>query len=150
MSLAEQLAEDFKKALKSKDETRISCLRMLKSSLKNEQVKKGKDLSDDEFQAVVSSLIRKGQEAAEEFKKGNREDLAHKEEKEITILYGYLPKQLGSPEIEATLKEIIEELSATGPKDLGKVMKVAMARMAGKVQGKEVNELARKLLTQPG
>jgi uncharacterized protein YqeY len=150
MPLAEQLAEDFKKALKSKDETRISCLRMLKASLKNEQVKKGKDLSDEEIQAVVSSLIRKGQEAAEEFKKGNREDLAQKEEKEITIFYGYLPEQLGSPEIEAALKEIIEELSATGPKDLGKVMKVAMARMAGKAQGKEVNELARKLLSQPG
>jgi uncharacterized protein YqeY len=150
MPLAEQLAEDFKKALKSKDETRISCLRMLKASLKNEQVKKGKDLSDEEIQAVVSSLIRKGQEAAEEFKKANREDLAHKEEKEITIFYGYLPEQLGSPEIEATLKEIIDELSATGPKDLGKVMKVAMARMAGKAQGKEVNELARKLLSQPG
>jgi uncharacterized protein YqeY len=150
MSLAEQLAEDFKKALKAKDEIRISCLRMLKASLKNEQVKKGKDLSDEEIQAVVSSLIRKGQEAAEEFKKGNREDLVHKEEKEITIFYGYLPEQLASPEIEATLKEIIDELSATGPKDLGKVMKVAMARMAGKAQGKEVNELARKLLSQPG
>jgi uncharacterized protein YqeY len=150
MSLAEQLAEDFKKALKSKDETRISCLRMLKASLKNEQVKKGEDLSDEEIQAVVSSLIRKGQEAAEEFKKGNREDLVHKEEKEITIFYGYLPEQLASPEIEATLKEIIDELSATGPKDLGKVMKVAMGRMAGKAQGKEVNELARKLLSQPG
>jgi uncharacterized protein YqeY len=150
MSLAEQLAEDFKKALKSKDETRISCLRMLKASLKNEQVKKGKELNDEEIQAVVSSLIRKGQEAAEEFKKGSREDLAQKEEKEITIFYGYLPEQLGSLEIEAMLKEIVDELSATGPKDLGKVMKVAMARMAGKAQGKEVNELARKLLSQSG
>jgi hypothetical protein len=150
MSLAEQLAQDFKNALKSKDEIRISCLRMLKASLKNEQVKKGKDLSDEEIRGIVASLIRKGQEAAEEFKKGNREDLAQKEEKEIAILYGYLPEQLGSPEIEATLKEIIDELSATGPKDLGKVMKAAMARMAGKAQGKEVNELARKLLSRPG
>jgi hypothetical protein len=150
MSLAEQLAQDFKNALKSKDEIRISCLRMLKASLKNEQVKKGKDLSDEEIRGIVASLIRKGQEAAEEFKKGNREDLAQKEEKEIAILYSYLPEQLGSPEIEATLKEIIDELSATGPKDLGKVMKAAMARMAGKAQGKEVNELARKLLSRPG
>lgn len=150
MSLAQELAEDFKKALKAKDEARVSCLRMLKASLKNEQIKKGKELNDEEIQAVVSSLIRKGQEAAEEFKKGNRDDLAHKEEEEIKILYGYLPEQLGSPEIEATLKEIIDELSATGLKDLGKVMKAAMAKMAGKAQGKEVNELARKLLNQPG
>jgi uncharacterized protein YqeY len=149
MSLAQELAQDFKNALKAKDEARISCLRMLKASLKNEQIKKGKELNDEEIQAVVSSLIRKGQEAAEEFKKGNREDLARKEEGEIEILYGYLPEQLGSPEIEATLKEIIDELSATGPKDIGKVMKVAMARMAGKAQGKEVNELARKLLSRP-
>jgi uncharacterized protein YqeY len=150
MSLAQELAEDFKKALKAKDEARVSCLRMLKASLKNEQIKKGKELNDEEIQAVVSSLIRKGQEAAEEFKKGNRDDLAHKEEEEIKILYGYLPEQLGAPEIEATLKEIIDELSATGLKDLGKVMKAAMAKMAGKAQGKEVNELARKLLNQPG
>jgi hypothetical protein len=150
MPLAQELAEDFKKALKAKDNVRISCLRMLKASLKNEQVKKGKELNDEEIQAVVSSLIRKGQEAAEEFKKGNREDLARKEEEEIKILYGYLPQQLAPPEIEATLKEIIDELSAAGPKDLGKVMKVAMARMAGKAQGKEVNELARKLLSQAG
>jgi uncharacterized protein YqeY len=150
MSLALQLAEDFKKALKAKDKARISCLRMLKASIKNEQIKMGKELNDEEIQAVVSSLIRKGREAAEEFKKGNREDLAHKEEDEIRILYGYLPEQLGPSEIEATLKEIIDELSATGLKDLGKVMKAAMGRMAGKAQGKEVNEIARRLLSQAG
>jgi uncharacterized protein YqeY len=147
MSLAQKLADDFKNALKAKDETRISCLRMLKASIKNEQIKKGKELNDQEIQAVISSLIRKGQEAAGEFKKGNREDLAHKEEEEIKLYYAYLPEQLGSSEIEATLKDIITELSATGVKDLGKVMKVAMSKMAGKAQGKEVNEIARRLLS---
>ena len=95
---------------------------------------------------ILSSLVRKGREAVGEFRKGGREDLAEKEEEEIRILYGYLPQQLTPEEIETQLKEIIAELSAGGPKDLGKVMKAAMARMAGRVQGKEVNEIARKLL----
>ena len=88
MSLGQELAEDFKKALKAKDEARVSCLRMLKASLKNEQIKKGKELNDEEIQAVVSSLIRKGQEAAEEFKKGNRDDLAHKRRKKLRFFTG--------------------------------------------------------------
>ena len=92
-------------------------------------------------------MIRKGQEASEEYKKGGREDLAAKEEEEIKIFYNYLPEQLTSVEIENILKEIISELSASSPKDTGKVMKVAMTRMAGKAQGKEVNEIARKLLS---
>ena len=88
-----------------------------------------------------------GQEAAKEFSKGDREDLAAKEEEEIKILYSYLPEQLEPDEIERILKETISELSAESPKDLGKVMKTAMARMAGRAQGKEVNEMARKLLS---
>jgi len=147
MLLAEKIAQDFKEALKAKDQSRVSCLRLLKASLKNEQVKKGHELKDEEIQTVVTSLIRKGQQAAAEFRKGNREDLASKEENEIKILYGYLPEQLSSGEIENILKEIISELSVSSIKELGKVMKVAMKRMGGKAQGKEVNEIARRLLS---
>ncbi len=82
-----------------------------------------------------------------EFRQGGREDLATKEEEEIKILYGYLPQQLKPEEIEGILQEIISELSADNLKDLGKVMKVAIARMAGKAQGKEVNEIAKELLS---
>jgi uncharacterized protein YqeY len=92
-------------------------------------------------------LIRKGQEAAAEFRKGNREDMAVKEEGEIKVYYEYLPKQLTPDEIEGILRETIAELSAVSVKDLGKVMKVAMQRMVGRVQGKEVNEIAIKLLS---
>jgi len=120
---------------------------MLKTALKNKQVEKGRELEDEEIQAVISSLVRKGQEAAKEFKEGNRQDLADKEEQEIKIYHEYLPEQFTPADIEKVLKEIIAELSATGTKDLGKVMKTAMARMAGKAQGKEVNEIARKLLS---
>jgi len=147
MSLSQKIIEDLKVAMKAKDTLRVSCLRMLKTALKNKQVEKGHELEDEEIQAVISSLVRKGQEAAKEFREGNRQDLSTKEEEEIKIYHEYLPEQFTPADIEKVLKEIISELSATSPKDLGKVMKTAMARMAGKVQGKEVNEIARKLLS---
>ena len=146
MTISEQIARDFKEAMKAREELRLSCLRMLKTSLKNKQVEKGDELTDDEVQALISSAIKKGKEAAEEFRKGGREELAQKEEKEIQFLLEYLPEQLSPSEIESIVKEIIAELSITSPKDLGKLMKVAMARMAGQAQGKEVNLIARKLL----
>lgn len=146
MSLKQKIEDDLKAAMRAKDGVRVSCLRMLKTSLTNAEKEKRGELSDEESMTILSSLVRKGREAVGEFRKGGREDLAEKEEEEIRILYGYLPQQLTPEEIETQLKEIIAELSAGGPKDLGKVMKAAMARMAGRVQGKEVNEIAGKLL----
>ena len=147
MSLNEKINEDFKNAMRAKDNVRLSCLRMLKSSVKNKQVEKGRELEDKEIEAIISSLIRKGNEAIEEFKKGGRDDLVLNEDREIKIFYEYLPKQLTTEEIEKTLREVISELAAESPGDLGKVMKAAMSRMAGQAQGKEVNEIARKLLS---
>ena len=147
MSLYEKIIDDLKEAMKAKDSLRISCIRMLKTSLKHKQAERGEILRDEEIQSLISSLIRKGREAAEEFRKGGREDLAIKEEGEVAILYGYLPEQIKPDEIERELKEVISELSADGLKDLGKVMKAAMNRIAGRAQGKEVNEIARRLLS---
>ena len=146
MTLKQRIAEDFKRAMKAKEGTRLSCLRMLRSSLKNSEVEKGRELTDEEIQALVSSLIRKGKEAVEEFRKGNREDLALKEEGEIQVFYEYLPQQLTPQEIEETLGKIISEVSAEGLRDMGKVMKAAMAEMAGRAQGKEVSAIAKRLL----
>jgi uncharacterized protein YqeY len=147
MPLFQKITDDLKSAMKASDDLKLSCLRMLKTGIKNRQVEKGSSLGDDEIQSLISSQVRKGQESAKEFRNGGREDLAVKEEKEIEILFGYLPKQLTSDEIEGLLKEIITELSADGMKDMGKIMKVAMARIGGKAQGKIVNEIARKLLS---
>jgi uncharacterized protein len=149
MTLEDQINEDLKNSMKSRDETRVSCLRFLKSNLKNKQVEKMGKLQDEEILAVISSLIRRSMESVKEFKQGGREDLAAKEEREIEILYGYLPKQLSPEDVESTIRETISELSAEGIKDLGKVMKAAMGRLSGKAQGKEVNEIAKRLLTQP-
>jgi hypothetical protein len=144
--LVEKIANDLKQAIKTKDEFRVSCLRVLKAAVTNEQGRRTEPLKDEDVQAVIQSLVRKGQEAAAEFRKGRREDMAAKEEGEVKILSAYLPQQLAPAEIEKVLKEIIAEVSASGPKDLGKVMKAAMGRLAGKVQGKEVNEIAKSLL----
>jgi len=147
MSLNERIVEDLKMAMKKKDTVRLSCLRMLKTALKNLQVDKQRELNDQEIQGVISSLIKKGKESATEFRKAGREDLAVKEGAEVDIFYGYMPRQLTPEDIEKIIREIILELSAEKPSDLGKVMKTAMSRMAGKAQGKEVNEIARRLLT---
>lgn len=146
MSLNEQIGEDLKQAMKSRDALRLSCLRMLRAGLKNLQVEKGRALNDEEIRSVISSMIRKGKEAATEFRAGNREDLAAKEENEIQVLFGYLPQQLTPEQIEAHVREIISELSAQGPKDMGKVMKAATARMAGQAEGKQVSDIAKRLL----
>jgi len=146
MTLDEKIVEDLKKAMKEKDTLRLSCLRMLKAALKNLQVDKQRKLKDEEIQGVISSMIKKGKESAKEFRNANREDLALKEETEVTIFYDYLPQQLTSEDVENILREIISELSAEKLSDLGKVMKMAMPRMAGKAQGKEVNEIAKRLL----
>lgn len=147
MTLEEQINEDLKNSMKSKDEARLSCLRFLKAALKNKQVEKMAKLDDDDVRAVISSLVRRATDSVKEFRQGGREELAAKEEKEIAILSGYLPKQLSLEEIEGVIKETISELSAQGVKDLGRVMKAAMNRMAGRVQGKEVNEIAKRLLS---
>jgi len=147
MSFDEKLLRDLKEAMKAKDATRLSCLRMLKAALKNREVEKMGPLDENEFQAVVSSLVRKCRESVEEFTKAGRPDLAEKESVEVEILHQYLPEQLTPDQIEEKTGEIITELGATGIKDLGKVMKAAMARMAGRAQGSDVNAAAKKLLT---
>ncbi|MBN2125232.1 MAG: GatB/YqeY domain-containing protein [Deltaproteobacteria bacterium] len=147
MKLVEKISEDLKEAMKAKDDFRVSCLRMLKTSLKLKQVEKGQALEDEAAHSVVASLIRKGQDAAAEFRKGNREDLAAKEEREVNFLYTYMPRQMTPAEIEAVLREVMRELSAQGLKDLGKVMKTAMARLGDQAQGKQVNEIARRLVS---
>ena len=147
ITFQEKISNDLREAIKAKKTLRISCLRMLKTALKNKQAEKGSEPTDQAVQAIIATLIRKGQEAAKEFRQGGRDDMAAKEEEETKIFYEYLPEQLDSTKIEDTVSEIISELGANGPKDLGKVMKAALARMAGQAQGKEVSEIAKKLLS---
>ena len=104
-------------------------------------------LNEDQIRGVISSEIKKRKEAIEVFNQGSRPDLADKEEAELKILSGYLPPQLSGEEIKEILAHVIEEISASGPKDLGRVMKSAMPKLAGRADGREVNQLARELLS---
>jgi uncharacterized protein YqeY len=147
MSLYDDIIIDFKKSLKEQDKQKLSVLRGLKSAIKNKQVALRQELTDDQIMGVISSEIKKGKEAIEKFGQGSRQDLVEKEEAEIKILSEYLPPQLSTQDIKEIVTQVIEEISASGPKDLGSVMKSAMARLAGRADGREVNRIARELLS---
>jgi uncharacterized protein YqeY len=146
-SLYEQLNQAFKTALKSQQPVAASTLRMLKSAIRYREVELKRSLSEDELLAVVATQAKQRREAMAEFAKAGRTDLAKKEEEELSILLSFLPRQLSSAECEAEVSGIIEELGASGPKDLGRVMKAAMARLAGRADGKVIQEIARQRLS---
>lgn len=147
MTIVQRVEQDLVAAMKAREELRLSVLRMMKSALKLKQVELTRPLDDSEALATLRTLVKQRHESAEQFRKGSREDLASKEEAEIKIVEEYLPVAAGDEEIAAAVSAAIAETGAAGAKDLGKVMKSAMARLAGKnVDGKKVNEKARALL----
>ncbi|HEV2246289.1 MAG TPA: GatB/YqeY domain-containing protein, partial [Terriglobia bacterium] len=134
-------------AMKGREELRLSVLRMAKTALKHKQVELGKALSDDEAVAVLRTLVKQRRDSVEQFRKGGREDLAAKEEAETEILQTYLPAAASDEEIGAAVAAAIAETGATGPQELGKVMKVAMQKLAGKnADGKRVSQTVRARL----
>lgn len=148
MGLYEGIIGDLTKAMKGRDKERLSVLRGLKAEIKNKQVElRLEDLTDEQIFGVIKSEVKKRKEAIEKFVEGSRQDLAAKEEAELKMLFGYLPPQLSEEEIKEILAQVIQEVSASGPKDLGKVMKSAMAKFEGRADGREVNRLARELLS---
>ena len=147
MTLYDDIIHDLTSAIKGRDTLRLSVLRGLKTAIKNKQVELRQELNEDQIRGVISSEIKKRKEAIEVFNRGSRPDLADKEEAELKILSGYLPPQLSGEEIKEILVNVIEEISASGPKDLGRVMKSAMPKLAGRADGHEVNQLARELLS---
>ena len=148
MELYERIVGDLTKAMKDRDAERLSVLRGLKAAIKNKQVElRVEDLTDEQIVGVIKSEKKKRKEAIEKYVEGSRQDLAAKEEAELTILSDYLPPQLPEEEIKEILAQVIRDVSASGPKDLGKVMKSAMARVEGRADGREVNRLARELLS---
>ncbi len=147
MTILERVEKDLVAAMKAREDLRLSVLRMMKAALKNKQIELSKPLDDDQAFTVLRTLVKQRHDSAEQFRKGGREELAAKEESEIKIVQGYLPAAASDEEIEAAVAAAITEAGATGAKDLGKVMKAAMARLAGKnADGKRVNALARARL----
>jgi len=147
MSLYQQLDQALKAALKSQQPVAASTLRMLKSAIRYREVELKRSLSEDELLAVVATQAKQRREAIGEYTKAGRPELAKKEEEELSILLSFLPRQLSSAECEAEVSGVIAELGASGPKDLGRVMKAAMARLAGRADGKVIQEIARQRLS---
>jgi len=147
MTLVERVDKDLVAAMKVKEELRLSVLRMMKTALKLKQTESGQPLGDGEAVAVLRTLVKQRHESAEQFRRGGREELAEKEEAEIKIVEGYLPAGATEEEIEAAVAAAITETGAATAKDLGKVMKAAMAKLAGRnVDGKRVNDRVRAKL----
>lgn len=147
VAIVEQIDKDLTAAMKAREELRLSVLRMAKTALKHKQIELGQGLGDAEALAVLRSLVKQRHDSVEQFRKGGREDLAAKEEQEIRILEGYLPAAASDEEIGAAVTAAIAETGATRIQDMGKVMKAAMAKLAGKnADGKRVNERVRALL----
>jgi uncharacterized protein YqeY len=134
-------------AMRKHDAARLSALRMLKAAFMNREIEKRHALDDPEARQVVSSLVKQRKDSIEQFMQGGRRDLADKEAAEIVVLESYLPPPADPAAVERAVTEAVAETGATSPKDMGRVMKAAMAKLAGQnVDGKTVNELVRQKL----
>ena len=147
MTLNDKIGAEITTAMKAKDATRLSALRMLKAAVMNKGVEKHRDLDDAEILQVVASLVKQRRDSVEQFEKAGRTDLVAKESAEIAILQEYLPPAASQDDIDAAVAAAIAESGATSVKDMGKVMKAVMPRLAGKnADGKAVNEAVRRAL----
>jgi uncharacterized protein YqeY len=149
MGISDQIQKDMVAAMRSRDELRLSTLRMVKSALKNKEIDKRGPLDDKEAQQVMSTLIKQRKDSIEQFQKGGRPELAEKEAAEIKLIEAYLPQALGEEEIAAAVKATIAEMGSPTLKDMGTVMKNAMARLqasGARVEGKTVSEIVKKQL----
>jgi uncharacterized protein YqeY len=144
--LTEQIRADLTESMKARTAERTSTLRMLQAALKNEQINAGHELSDDEAMAVIRKGIKQRQDSVEQFTKGNRPELAAKEQAEIAVLKSYMPPELSDGELESGLREIVASTGAQSKKDMGKVMKEATARYKGRVDGRKIQDIVSRLL----
>ncbi len=149
--ILDKINEDYKNAVKDKDEVKRETLNMLKSAIKYREIElrsSGKELTEEEVISVIQKEIKKRKEAIELYEKGGRGDLVSKEKRELEILESYLPKQLSEEEIENIIKEVINSVGATSPSDIGKVMKEVMPKVKGRADGSLVKKIAENLLSK--
>jgi len=146
--LEEKIFSDYQKALKEKDNLRVSVLRFLRSQILNLKIEKRKELLEDsEVIAIIRKQIKNSTEAVEEYKKGNRQDLVEKESKELEILKMYLPSPLSEEEVLKIIEETIRKESVSSLKDMGKVMKAVLEKIAGRFDSQKVSQLVREKLS---
>jgi uncharacterized protein YqeY len=147
MPLVDEVGTAITEAMRKHDALRLSALRMLKAAFMNKSVEKKRDLDDAEAQQVVTALVKQRRDSIEQFTKGGRQDLADKEAAEIAVLEAYLPAAADPAAVDAAVTAAIAETGASSPKDMGRVMKAVMAKLAGaQVDGKAVSDLVRRKL----
>ena len=146
MSLKEILLSDLKGAMKAKDANRLNIIRRLKSEIKNMEINLKKEIDDDAIISIISTLIKKGNEAIELFDKGNRADLSEKEQIEVDILKKYLPEQVSEEDLRLRVQEVIKEVGAESMGDLGRIMKILVPEFKGRADNKLVKNLVGEFL----
>ena len=148
MTLQEKIQSQIAESMRGKDQLRLSVLRMMKSAVKNKEIEKMKPLEEAEVVTVLNTLVKQRKDSIEQFRKGGREELAQKEEAEIKIIEEYLPAAASDDDIRQAVAEAIQETSAASMKDMGKVMKAALARLAGKTaDGSRVSQFVKEKLS---
>jgi len=143
--LLDTIRADMRHAMKAGEKGKVSALRMLLAAVKNRQISLRKELDDQEMFAVIRSQCKQITESYEQFSRAGRDDLARKEAEDLAVMQVYLPQELGEDEIKSIVNEIISEMNAT-QKDFGKIMKLAVSRVAGRADGKTVNSIVSQLL----
>jgi uncharacterized protein YqeY len=147
MSLQEKIQTDIADAMRSKEALKLGVLRMMKTAVKNKEIDKMKPLEEAEVLTVLNSLVKQRKDSIEQFRKGGREELAQKEEAEIKIIETYLPAGASEDDIRRAVEEAIQETGASSAKDMGKVMKATLTRLAGKnADGSKVSQMVKEKL----
>jgi uncharacterized protein YqeY len=146
-SMQERLAEEMKEAMKARDDLRLSTIRMVRSSVKNKEIEKRRELDEQEMAEVISSLVKQRRESIRMFADAGRADLVAKEERELEVLSAFLPPQLSEEEIGVLVAKAVTDTAATGASDMGRVMKALMPLVSGKADGRVVSDLVKRALT---
>ncbi len=148
-ALVEQVTKDIATAMRGKELVALSALRMLKAALMNKEVERGRDLDDTEARHVVGALVKQRRDSIEQFRAGGREELAEREQAEIHVLERYLPPAASGVDIDRAIEDAIAETGATSAKDMGRVMKSVMARLASvSADGRQVSDAVKKRLSR--
>ena len=150
MNLSERLQKDLVEAMKARETTRVSVLRLIKSAIQNKEIELGEALSTEQDVQLLQTMVKQRNESITTFENADRQDLADKEKEELTIVRNYLPEEISLDEVDRVVVAVVDELQASSPKDMGNVMKETMARLkkTGKaVDGKVVNQVVRSKLS---
>jgi uncharacterized protein YqeY len=148
MTVQEKIQTQMTEAMRNKDQLRLSVLRMMKSAIKNKEIEKMKTLDDGEALSVLNTLVKQRKDSIDQFRKGGREELAQKEESEIKVIEEYLPAAASEDDIRKAIEEALHETGTSSIKDMGKVMKATLARLAGRnADGTRVSQMVKEKLS---